>query len=86
VVASPNTCPVCGETMSGRSPSAWSHKCRARKSRLARVPLPVEEVREIRKSLNDQAGSPRITCRLADSGAAEVTILDANGTVLWKTP
>ena len=40
VVASPKRCPVCGGAMPGRKTSACSDRCRARKSRLARVPLP----------------------------------------------
>jgi len=51
VVASPKRCPVCGGAMPGRRTSACSDRCRARKSRLARVPLPVGEAREIKASL-----------------------------------
>ena len=36
--------------------------------------------------LNDQAGNPRMTFSLVDSGAAELRILDENSKVLWKTP
>ena len=35
----------------GRKTSACSEKCRARKSRLARIPLPVAEAKAIRASL-----------------------------------
>jgi len=51
VVGSSQRCPVCGGPMSGRKTSACSDRCRARKSRLARVPLPVTEAREIKASL-----------------------------------
>jgi hypothetical protein len=36
--------------------------------------------------LNDQAGNPRMTFSLLDDGAADLRILDAGGTVLWKAP
>jgi len=37
--------------MTGRKTSACSDRCRARKSRRARVPLPVSEANAIRESL-----------------------------------
>jgi predicted nucleic acid-binding Zn ribbon protein len=51
VVASSQPCPVCGETMTERKTSACSDRCRARKSRLARLALPVSEAREIKALL-----------------------------------
>jgi predicted nucleic acid-binding Zn ribbon protein len=47
VLASSQPC-VCGTAMSGRQTTACSDRCRAAKSRRARVPLLVREVREIR--------------------------------------
>jgi len=51
VVGSPRPCPVCGQAMAGRKTSACSVKCRAKKSRRARVPLPVAEAKNIRARL-----------------------------------
>ena len=51
MVASPRPCPVCGAPLRGRQRSACSDKCRAAKSRMRRVPLPVAEAREIRATL-----------------------------------
>ena len=45
VVASPRPRPVCGQAIMGRKTSTCSEKCRARKSRLARIPLPVAEAK-----------------------------------------
>ena len=51
VVASPRLCPVCQQTPLRGRQEACSAKCRARKSRRERVPLPVDAVREIRSNL-----------------------------------
>lgn len=45
------TCPVCGAPMSGRKTSACSDKCRARKSHLARLALPLTEAGAMRAQL-----------------------------------
>ena len=44
-------CPICGAPMLGRRQSACSDRCRAAKSRRARVRLPVSESRRIKASL-----------------------------------
>ena len=51
VVASARACPVCGTPLHGRQESC-SARCRAAKSRRGRVPLPVEDARDIRARLN----------------------------------
>ena len=51
MVASPRPCPVCGAPLRGRQRNACSDKCRAAKSRMGRVPLPVAEARELRAKL-----------------------------------
>jgi len=36
--------------------------------------------------LNDQAGNPRMTFSVLDTGATDVRVLDGDGNVLWKAP
>ena len=51
VVGSSRRCPVCGQAMTGRKTSACSDRCRAAKSWLARLPLPVTEARNMKTQL-----------------------------------
>lgn len=51
VVASSRPFPVCGAPMPGRKTSVCSDRCRAAKSRLARLPLPMTETRNMNAQL-----------------------------------
>lgn len=50
VVASPRGCPICGTPLRGRQ-RCCSAKCRAAKSRRARIPVKREQLLEIRRLL-----------------------------------
>jgi len=41
------TCPICGTPLQGRQTSACSDRCRAAKSRRARIPVKAEELQAI---------------------------------------
>jgi len=47
VVASARPCPVCGTPLQGRQ-QACSARCRAAKSRRARIPVKAQELRDLR--------------------------------------
>ncbi len=47
----PKTCPICGAPLTGRKTSACSDRCRAAKSRRARIPVKAAELREMRALL-----------------------------------
>jgi len=52
VVASARACPVCGTPLHGRQESC-SARCRAAKSRRARIPVRAEELRALRALLRE---------------------------------
>ncbi len=44
-------CPICGIPLKGRQKSACSGRCRAAKSRRARIPVKAEDARLLREAL-----------------------------------
>jgi predicted nucleic acid-binding Zn ribbon protein len=50
VIESPRKCEICGNPLRGRQ-KCCSGKCRAIKSRRKRIPIKVEELRELRAAL-----------------------------------
>jgi len=64
-------CPVCGTPLRGRQTSACSDRCRAKKSRRARVPLPVKEAQAIRANLTtalEAIGEAKATLEMYGGG------------------
>ncbi len=54
--SSRGVCPICGTPLRGRQRSACSDKCRAAKSRRAKIPVKAEVFRAMVKALAKEAG------------------------------